>query len=268
MKHDPCTIIKQCEVEGCENPRDKAQNRKICTMHRVRFGRHKSFEIPEKQLPEGISKICIHHGELKEDDVYIAPGKKDKKCKLCIKIRMAKNWSEHKQRENNMTRNYLHVGKTGNRIKILRADYDILLLAQNSVCAICYKLESIGSYVKGQPKRLAIDHNHKTGYVRGLLCHSCNVSIGSMNDSIELLQSAITYLKRYENQTASSCNTELSKNYDIKVKEINLKCMVPECDATHINATISKGICQKHKTRMRKYGDYNIASRKEFLSLS
>ena len=40
-----------------------------------------------------------------------------------------------------------------------------------------------------------IDHDHKTGHVRGLLCYYCNTGIGNFDDSISRLESAITYLE-------------------------------------------------------------------------
>lgn len=68
--------------------------------------------------------------------------------------------------------------------------YNYMLCNQNYSCAICKKHESI--FKKG----LAVDHCHKTGKVRGLLCGGCNVSLGRMEDSIELLTNAIEYLKK------------------------------------------------------------------------
>ena len=47
----------------------------------------------------------------------------------------------------------------------------------------------------GKLKRLAVDHCHETGKVRGLLCFHYNSSLGKFKDSIELLQNAIDYLK-------------------------------------------------------------------------
>ena len=43
--------------------------------------------------------------------------------------------------------------------------------------------------------KLCVDHNHDTGLIRGILCANCNVSLGKFKDSIDILQSAITYLK-------------------------------------------------------------------------
>lgn len=66
-------------------------------------------------------------------------------------------------------------------------DYDDMLLAQNGVCAIC------GGRDKN--RRLAVDHCHHTGRVRGLLCRDCNVSLGLMREDCSRLSAAISYLQ-------------------------------------------------------------------------
>lgn len=45
-------------------------------------------------------------------------------------------------------------------------------------------------------KVLAVDHNHTTGKVRGLLCRRCNSTIGFMNDNTKTVQAAADYLAR------------------------------------------------------------------------
>lgn len=62
--------------------------------------------------------------------------------------------------------------------------------AQGGVCAICRKANSDG-------RLFAVDHDHKTQEVRGLLCGNCNRGIGNLHDSIEVLQAAISYLMQY-----------------------------------------------------------------------
>lgn len=55
------------------------------------------------------------------------------------------------------------------------ADYDRLVVEQNDKCKLC------GTSEKGRSERFRtwnIDHDHKTGAVRGLLCHRCNIAIG------------------------------------------------------------------------------------------
>ena len=68
------------------------------------------------------------------------------------------------------------------------SDYDKLLEEQGSACAICETTEPQGQ------GRFHIDHNHTTGEVRGLLCHSCNSGIGHLQDSPVILAEAIKYL--------------------------------------------------------------------------
>ena len=66
--------------------------------------------------------------------------------------------------------------------------YRALYAAQGGKCAIC-------KVATGKRKRLAVDHDHKTGEVRGLLCGSCNHRLlGAAHESVELLQRAIDYL--------------------------------------------------------------------------
>lgn len=66
-------------------------------------------------------------------------------------------------------------------------EYDVLLSSQNGVCAICKRSEP-------SKKRLAIDHCHATGDVRGLLCQNCNRALGLFQDNADLLRIAIDYL--------------------------------------------------------------------------
>ncbi len=58
------------------------------------------------------------------------------------------------------------------RYGITVGEYEAMLYAQNGLCAVC----------KNPPKsmRLAVDHNHITGRIRGLLCMRCNTGIGKI----------------------------------------------------------------------------------------
>lgn len=68
-------------------------------------------------------------------------------------------------------------------------DYDNMLNEQNGVCAICF-----------QPckskKGLAVDHNHETGKVRGLLCANCNGAIGMLQEDPAIIDRAKEYILR------------------------------------------------------------------------
>lgn len=70
-------------------------------------------------------------------------------------------------------------------------DYKELQKKQNGKCAICGA--EIGN---SEGDRLYVDHNHKTGKVRGILCSNCNIGIGKFHDNISLLKRAIEYLEK------------------------------------------------------------------------
>ena len=72
-------------------------------------------------------------------------------------------------------------------------EYDRLLVAQGGVCALCSKPEeAIGR--GGVVKMLAVDHDHASGAVRGLLCQRCNLALGLLGDDPAGLQRALEYV--------------------------------------------------------------------------
>ena len=66
-------------------------------------------------------------------------------------------------------------------------EYTNKLNEQNGVCGVCGSMEFFFKRI------LAVDHDHTTGKVRGLLCNKCNLGLGNFKDSIETLKSAIKY---------------------------------------------------------------------------
>ena len=65
-------------------------------------------------------------------------------------------------------------------------EFDKMFSGQSGRCAICFRSNGIWH----------IDHDHCTGKVRGILCHSCNLGLGRFSDSVEHLRSAIAYLEK------------------------------------------------------------------------
>lgn len=62
--------------------------------------------------------------------------------------------------------------------------YETKKKLQGQRCAIC-----------NQVKNLCVDHNHKTGRIRGLLCHNCNTALGFLKENTDYLFNAIRYLQ-------------------------------------------------------------------------
>ena len=82
------------------------------------------------------------------------------------------------------------------RYGITESGYIILLNAQNGVCALCGKPETRKE--RNTVSHLAVDHNHKTLKIRGLLCYRCNTMLGKIENLPGSVQSIVNYLKRGE----------------------------------------------------------------------
>lgn len=86
-------------------------------------------------------------------------------------------------------------GHFRSKFGITLGDYGDMLVAQGGTCAICKCKETATR--NGTVKALAVDHDHKTGKVRGLLCCDCNQAIGKLKENTESLRAAIRYLEHH-----------------------------------------------------------------------
>lgn len=73
--------------------------------------------------------------------------------------------------------------------------YEQMVRDQNGVCAICGRPEKY-SVTENYTRRLSVDHNHKTGKTRGLLCRWCNQRLAHIEDE-EFRVKAEEYLQRF-----------------------------------------------------------------------
>ena len=85
-------------------------------------------------------------------------------------------------------------GALSSKYRITEQRYFEILEKQIGLCAIC---GSDSPRRKGS-KNFTVDHDHTTMEVRGLLCHPCNVMLGLAKDNIEILETAIKYLKHHK----------------------------------------------------------------------
>jgi hypothetical protein len=76
--------------------------------------------------------------------------------------------------------------------------YSQLFKEQNGVCKICQSPETVTNGRSTKVKDLAIDHDHKTNKVRGLLCSNCNRALGLLQDKSAIVKSAYEYLASHE----------------------------------------------------------------------
>lgn len=135
-------------------------------------------------------KICSKCGlEKRKDKYHKDRSKKDglySSCKECLsKIYKSEEYKEKRRNEK-----YYKI-KRKHRLKkygVTSEEYKDMIRQQEGKCAICRG--------KDKNKKLAIDHCHETGVVRGLLCSNCNRGIGFLKDSVVVLNKAIKYLEK------------------------------------------------------------------------
>ncbi len=104
------------------------------------------------------------------------------KCRECKKItRMSSSIQAESRRRNHLKSLY----------NMTLEEYDEMYEKQNGVCAICGRINENG-------KRLYVDHNHKTGKIRALLCNACNTSLGLLEEDKKRILSLLYYLEVHE----------------------------------------------------------------------
>lgn len=81
------------------------------------------------------------------------------------------------------------------KYNLTEAEYTKMLLEQDNVCAICKNVN------EKSKRKLAVDHDHNTGEVRGILCSRCNIGLGHFGDNEELLRRAYEYLQYGRNES-------------------------------------------------------------------
>lgn len=108
-------------------------------------------------------------------------------CKAC-RAEVNKEW-----RDRNPDKVKILARRSTLKVRgINEEQYQVLLEKQGGKCGICH-----GSQTKrktGLLMNFAVDHDHLTGEIRGLLCQDCNRGLGLLGDTIQMLQSAIVYL--------------------------------------------------------------------------
>ncbi len=214
-----------CNIPGCDKP---VISNGLCDMHRKRVERHGNTD---QTRPSDWGKREIHplyhtwcwHKRINKDiwceewldfwqfvkDVGERPHPRHKLRRIDLtKPYSVKNceWVRNTVRNStdNLERNlYLNAyrrvnaGKDGiGARRVTKGEYIELAIKQDNLCAICGNEESVVLKTTGRRRSLAVDHDHVTGDIRGLLCTNCNKGLGNFQDNIVSLREAIAYLER------------------------------------------------------------------------
>lgn len=136
-------------------------------------------------MPRPKSTHCVKGHPYTPENIYLWRDKKF--CRVC-----RQRWFQELPREAKQRRYrnaILWARKTSADLRarhnISQTDYDLMLAKQSGECWIC-----------SRKTKLFVDHDHKTGIIRGLLCQKCNSAIGFLRDDPALVDKAAAYLRR------------------------------------------------------------------------
>lgn len=221
-----------CSVDGCERSAKSALGgrRGMCRLHHRRQQKWGDPLFVRERLSctvDGCGSAHYGHGlcsmhwqrqrnkgttepSLRNKDPY--NGTDLKTCRQCLAVKPRSEFSKNRRRGDGVSsyccachqaksrawvRNNPEAARRSWRRTYLRktygitvADYEQRLALQGGVCAICAGPPPVGRVF------YCIDHDHRTGKIRGLLCSNCNVLIGYAQDDVERLGSAIDYLRK------------------------------------------------------------------------
>jgi hypothetical protein len=109
-----------------------------------------------------------------------------------LKYGRTKKGKEYKKEYFNKNKERIRNNTLKNKFSITLVQYNEMFEKQGGLCAICKQKQE---QISLRYKNLAVDHNHKTGKIRGLLCSKCNKAIGLLNDDFSIVEAALNYLR-------------------------------------------------------------------------
>lgn len=171
-----------CTIEECER---KVSRRRWCKAH---YERWRKYGSPLSGVPIGTSAKRI-------DQLHERNDLASNQTKRCAKCKAVKSFGEFSKdpRPLDGLRCYCKPCRRDNTLKrkygITQKDFNALLERQGHCCALCNLPFGLKNTVAKN-----VDHNHKTGEVRGILCTHCNISISLFEDRCVSPQLAQDYI--------------------------------------------------------------------------
>lgn len=95
--------------------------------------------------------------------------------------------ASHNRQVNRLKKSGAHERRVQKVYGLKPGEYGKIYLAQGGVCAICQR-------ATGATRNLSVDHDHRTGLTRGLVCRPCNDLLGHLRDDVEAARRIVTYL--------------------------------------------------------------------------
>lgn len=144
-----------------------------------------------RKIPK--ERICISCKTIRpKSEFYRFPQHVDGLRHTCIPCMKAYDKKRYKKKSKQS-----HINQLMKWYGLSLEDYEKMYSDRKGKCDICGIHKPPRNYKYGAKPHMSIcvDHNHKTGKVRGLLCFQCNFALGNFKDDIELVRSAVRYLE-------------------------------------------------------------------------
>ena len=150
---------------------------------------------------------CKNGHERTEENTYIPPSGGKRMCRLCRRSRVKESYDRNRERvrERVRARRLVRPDCTPEQRRRKNLNYigwtpelfDKVFEEQDHKCAICGK--ELNLEKKQNDARACADHEHVSPpKPRGILCTNCNLGVGNLQDSSEIIEKALAYVRRYE----------------------------------------------------------------------
>jgi hypothetical protein len=181
-----CAEIMQRTNKKCSkcNLQKQLSEFNLCR-HNKDLHSHKCRECTRKEQKVAYNKIC-KVGRIKYVPVY-------KICTLCMQKKNIDSFHQHKWSTDGYLarcKSCIRKVKNAKNYGLSVRDYETLVSQYQNQCMICGTAPS--------KRSLDVDHNHKTGQIRGLLCSRCNLCVGALEEDIELINKISDYLSFWQ----------------------------------------------------------------------
>jgi len=180
--------FSSCEVETCETPR-RSRNARWCEMHYMRW--YRDHPVEDGRLRGG---TCHHCGKPtgSRRRYYCSTlcrtrtriGVPYEPHRTCVVCGASIEFDERYNRAGCCSTQCSDTVRLTASYGMTPDQYRSMYEAQGGACAVCHM----------RTKKLNIDHHHRGGFVRGLLCNQCNLGLGLFQDDSALLRRAADYL--------------------------------------------------------------------------
>lgn len=180
-------MTKPCGVDAC---RDPFLARGYCKRHYRRFMKYgdPEYVVPRDKKPAKLgNRVCNKCHTEKPLEEFHKNSKssegRTRECKTCLNQYRA-TWNRENAARTKVTRRR-------NLVRSKYGDDGLILQHKIEAGAVC---EACGE----KRNRMAIDHNHKSGAIRGILCSNCNTALGLLAEDFDRFTALMDYLRKHQ----------------------------------------------------------------------